>query len=181
MSSTSNNDALDAVLEKDFPAADVEYHQQKLGGTIHVFLIRFSNSQALQDGWRRLSNAIAVYFQTKLPDEFGKWNTYLFFINTGPVNRDLKYKIENDTFSSRKIVIENDMDFQEIIQKHVLNGDLKVAVKQAPVAQEEFVKNPIIAKALENKTVSGKSTYRPDAKDVLQNIRSTLKSPKDAI
>lgn len=181
MSSTSNNDTLDAVLAKDFPGAEVTYAQQKMGGMVHLFFIRFGDASALVKGWRRMSNAIAVYFQAKMSDEFGKWNTYLFFLTAGDIPRELKYKIENDTLSSRKIVADAALSQAAIIKKYILNDDLELASRQQVVQLAEFTRNPLITKALENKQVSGKITYTAEAKEVLKEMRIILNTKPDAI
>jgi hypothetical protein len=181
MSNISNNEALESVLQKDFPNTVVEYCQQQIGGNVHVFLIRFSDDTLLEKKWRRISNAIAVYFQAKLSDEFGKWNTYLLFLTSPAIPRNLKYKIENDTLSSRKIVIDEKFSQPEIIKKYILNNDLELASKQQITELPAFQKNLQIADALVDRHVSGKVTYTADAKEVLKQIRESLKTYKDAI
>lgn len=58
------------------------------------------------------------------------------------IDNDLKYQIENDTFSSRKIVIEGIFDLQKIIEKHILNSDINI--ESSPIIESDFASNPII-------------------------------------
>ena len=41
-------------------------------------------------------------------DDFERWNFYLFYVveNKSKIDRTLKYEIEHDTVSSRKIIID---------------------------------------------------------------------------
>jgi len=182
MSSLSDHEVLKSVLDNDFPTVEVNYLVKEFGGNIHLFFLKFKNEQDLTAKWRKLSNAIAVYFQSKLPDEFGKWNTYLFYMLDRAVLPDLKYKIENDTFSSRKIVVETSLTEDAIITQHVTNSDLILKAKaDSNVAPAEFEKNEIIAAALDNKKISGKRSYTQDAKAALSLIEKTLKAKKNEI
>lgn len=74
---------------------------------VDVFFVKFKSEIELSDCWRQISNAIALYYQADLNDEFKKWNTYLFVLLEDNISKRLKYTIENDTFSNRKIVRDN--------------------------------------------------------------------------
>ena len=57
--------------------------------------MRFTNEDDMSYAWNKISNAIAVYFQSVQPDEFSKWNIYLFYLSSEVIKKELKYKIEN--------------------------------------------------------------------------------------
>lgn len=64
----------------------------------------------LRETWRNYRNDFAVEYQTDDIDEFERWNFYLFYVvdNKNAIDRNLKYEIEHDTISSRKIVVSKD-------------------------------------------------------------------------
>jgi len=69
--------------------------------------INLNEEATLVEHWERITNEIAIEFISKLNDSFSKWNCYLIFICTKPLSRAIKYKIENDKFAIRKIVIDD--------------------------------------------------------------------------
>ena len=50
----------------------------------------------------------AMNWQMGNLDDFERWNFYLFYVveNKSKIDRTLKYEIEHDTVSSRKIIID---------------------------------------------------------------------------
>lgn len=172
------------ILRADFPEVSVSYNQLELGGTIHAFFLTFQNEKVIAEKWRKIANAIAVYFQSKVVDEFGKWNTYLFYLNVMKLSRDLKYKIENDLYSSRKIVVEgNGIDHQSIVEMHILNNDLGVEKIGAAAAASnpKFKKNELILDALTDKETTGKKQVTAGTKQALEQIQQVLKDRHDAL
>ena len=71
----------------------------------HAFIVRLPTETYLSLNWELYRNDIATCFQADLSKEIEIWNIYLFFIIDGPVSRNLKYKIEQDRYSTRKVVI----------------------------------------------------------------------------
>jgi hypothetical protein len=73
---------------------------------IDVFVTRVMNEQTLATNWKDIRNHIARR-QFELEDEFERWNFYLFYVVDSPmVDLNLKYEIEHDTVSSRKMVVD---------------------------------------------------------------------------
>jgi len=110
-------------------------------GKAHAFFIEIDDS-SLNNSWKEMRNFIAIKFQNTLSIEFERWNTYLFYIVSEAISNDLKYQIENDTFSSRKIVIEGKSNIAEIIDIHILNRD--ITIDNTPVIDSVFTPNPLI-------------------------------------
>lgn len=111
-------------LKERFPQAEASLTTVKDLGNIPVFLIGIKNEKYLAENWKKMSNMIASLFQTTLSadQEFERWNTYTFFICSGPVTRFLRGRIENNKFSSRKIVVQNsagDVDLLGLISKYI--------------------------------------------------------------
>lgn len=92
----------DAIV-KSFDSFDVR-------SKILVCVTKCLTEDELRETWRNYRNDFAVEFQTDDIDEFERWNFYLFYVvdNKNAVDRSLKYEIEHDTISSRKIVVSKD-------------------------------------------------------------------------
>ena len=134
----------------------MSYEPIPLGlGNAHAFFIKMEDV-LLNEVWKDMRNFIAIKFQNNLSVEFDRWNVYIFYIASTFIDNDLKYQIENDTFSSRKIVIEGVFDLQKIIEEHILNSD--ITIDSTPISESNFTPNPIIYNQLENLEVKSKVT-----------------------
>ena len=157
----------------DYEAVKVEE------GVAHVFFLKYENSDDIKTSWRKVSNFIALKCQSMVSDEFGKWNTYLFFLIDKQMSIDLKYQIENDTFSSRKIIVDESADFKEVINKHILNNDLELTIEnskaQIPLEKREFLWSLLEGKTLKKQRKTGA------AKPAFDELLTILKSQKDEI
>ena len=72
---------------------------------INCFVAYFSDGESCATYWKTINNEIAVDFQASLTDEFASWNIYLALITPVALDKHLKYRIENDRFALRKIVL----------------------------------------------------------------------------
>lgn len=114
---------------------------------ISVFFV-LSNSTILEKNnlWQKISEEIALKFQPKLESVYEKWNLYIIYVTDDKVSKELKNKIENDKFSSRKIVEDNfskelnESEENELIIQHITNSDLKEIVdKTEEVNVQKYV------------------------------------------
>ncbi len=127
------------LLTTEFPGIKFDREESEYGGALHTFYISLETEEALADNWENIRNMIAVYFQTHLEIEFARWNLYLFFITPMIVNRDLKHKVEHDTVSSRKIVVDqhpkqDDASFHKILFcDHISNANLNLDSPQSNI------------------------------------------------
>lgn len=119
-------DEMQVVIKNKLSDILFEYREINFGGIIPVFFINIKDEKILENQWKTITEFIAVHFQSSLRNEFSVWNIYLFFILEKEVKDDLKYIIENDTFSSRKIIIFPQLDIVSIIQEHIKNDDTVV-------------------------------------------------------
>ncbi|MDI9863119.1 hypothetical protein QM480_02205 [Flectobacillus sp. DC10W] len=156
----------------EFPDTRFEYREIEFRGIIPAFFINFKDEKNLENQWNAITEFIAVYFQSSLRNEFSVWNIYLFFILEQEINVDLKYIIENDTFSSRKIIIYPKQDIELIIQDHIKNDDTEI---QSIIGFEEtpFQPNPNVWKILNR--ISYKKKITDDIKHGLDEIICELK------
>lgn len=74
---------------------------------ITIFTILVKNSVDLLNSWEALTNDIAIHFQSELTKNIERWNIYVVFLINELVSKELKYHIEQDKFSSRKIIFDN--------------------------------------------------------------------------
>ncbi|MCO6359149.1 ABC-three component system middle component 1 [Roseivirga pacifica] len=97
----------EGVVKKSFPDLVFYHHIEEMKGSINVFFIELPNEERLRELWEKIRNVIAVYYQNHLKTDFELWNIYIVFVLPVTVSNELKYKIENDQLSSRKIVVDS--------------------------------------------------------------------------
>ena len=148
-------------------------------GSAHALLIKTINAESLKADWIKISNFIALNFQNKLENDFERWNIYLFFLVHNEVSNEVKYQIENDTFSSRKIVIVGENNFEEIIKAHIINNNLTITSKRK-FDNVEFKPNPIIWETIEGKILK-KTKMTSEARPALELIIKKLKQLENEV
>ncbi|WET67957.1 ABC-three component system middle component 1 [Sphingobacterium sp.] len=169
------------VFKELFPVIKVEFHRIKYGGWVTTVFVRFDSDDLIQLLWEDISNAIALYYQTKIDTDFERWNLYLFYLSEHKMEKGLKYRIENDPISSRKIVIDDfkgklDVEkMEEIISHHITNSGLNIKTPQ-PVPSP-FVQDQAISSVLSN--ILGEDDDKKkkaiDYDDLLKKIERSFK------
>ncbi len=140
------------ILKENFSQQKFELYEGKYGGSINAFFIKSDSEKILTETWEKIRNMIGVYFQSKLESEFDVWNIYLFYITTD-VSKELKHKIEHDTISSRKIVVNDkkemsNTDFKDyLFAEHITNINLNVNLSNK--VNPKFSKNKIFSKIID--------------------------------
>lgn len=111
--------------------------------SVEIFITEPLGHEELIQEWENIRNRIA-YMQSCIKDEFERWNHYLFYLVEEDVMDDinLKYKIEHDTLSSRKILIPkseygNADCFEAVVNKYI---EYQFEAKELE-AVEEFKKS----------------------------------------
>ncbi|PUZ26122.1 hypothetical protein DCC81_17950 [Chitinophaga parva] len=178
--SFSINQFIDTLNAK-FENLSVDYQELDYNGKIPVFFVRSKSLEDLTADWIKLVDVIAFDFQSQLTDEFQIWNIYIFFIRPAGIEdmvnyNSLKLKIENDTFSSRKILVE-DMENDVIINEHIVNGNVHFSVDQVAPAAVTFDANPILWSILEVKTLK-KQKMTAEASSAFEELLKQLKTPR---
>ncbi|MEG0930838.1 ABC-three component system middle component 1 [Algoriella sp.] len=159
-------------IKDEFPDIIFEYSEINFGGIIPTFFINIKDEENLTNKWKAITEFIAVHFQSSLRNEFSVWNIYLFFILEQEIKDDLKYIIENDTFSSRKIIIYPNQDVEIIIQEHIKNDDIKIQ-SIMDFVENQFQPNLNIWKILNE--IPYKKKITEDIKNGLDEIIQELK------
>lgn len=124
-------------LKGKYKNCDFQFRLAQSSVNISVFFV-LTNSSILSEEslWENISNEIALKYQSKLEKVYEKWNLYIIYITSDVTPKELKNKIENDKFSSRKIVEDSyDKEFNHdeanrLIVKHITNADLKEIVEK---------------------------------------------------
>jgi hypothetical protein len=173
-------DKLMEMLAQKFPNCRFMMERITYAGVINVFFVKIGDQETLEKHWESINNMIAVYYQSKLKSDFQIWNLYLFFIGTGQIGRDLKYKIEHNTVSSRKIVIDEQTEdlertmTAELISKHITNTSLNTEV--ATATKQKFVKGAGLGEIIDKLSATKKKGNREGAlDDALSQIEKMLK------
>lgn len=128
------------INKRDFDIENSKAHHyiNEESFKINVFFLETDNP-TLNDNWKRFSNMVAANYQTAehmSDSEFDRWNFYIIYISKDSVAKELKNQIENDKFSSRKIVEDtydkefNNDEANRLIVKHITNADLKEIVEK---------------------------------------------------
>lgn len=94
-----------------------------MNSKVEVFFTRLLDEETLAAKWKDIRNFVAMN-QIDLNDEFERWNFYLFYVVNDPISDlNLKYEIEHDTISSRKMVVEykeiNDHVCEKLVNKYI--------------------------------------------------------------
>lgn len=117
----------EGVMKRSFPELAFYHHIEEMKGQINVFFIELADEETLGELWEKIRNVIAVYYQNHLKTDFELWNIYIIFVLPVAVSNELKYKIENDQLSSRKIVVDNfkqkpdDQTRRELLSTYINN------------------------------------------------------------
>ena len=140
-------------IKKNFEIREVVVGNLIFGSNIPVILVQFKDLDNLEKHWKEFNNLVTAEYLIKLQDDFSKWNSYIFFL-TEEIPKPLKYEIENNKFSTRKIVIEtktpiiNDEIINNIISEHIVNDDIKFEVQSTDIG--EFTKNELISSSFDD-------------------------------
>ena len=135
----------------------------------HAFIIAMDDANMLDSEWELYKSEIALYFQAGLKIDIEIWNIYIFFVVNEEVSREIKYRIEQDKYSCRKIVVSKieldryclydseKLSVEKMLNKYLFDVDIN---KPKPnIASELSVKalvekeNPLVIQVLE--------TYNP--------------------
>ena len=96
------------------------------------------SEKALYNRWIDIRDELASEWQMRNLDDFERWNFYLFYVveNKSKIDRTLKYKIEHDTVSSRKIIINRD-EFDEDNYESLISSYIKYDIGELVVEEHK--------------------------------------------
>lgn len=130
-----DNKNLDSLKEKYF--LDELFLRKK---DYLLLIIKLSNIDKLMDNhgklFDNLTSSLSIYLEKYLEDDFTRWNVYIIYVTEKDTTKEIKYKIENDTFFARKILEDKyksqltDENIAKLISKHIDFTDLKINTTQ---------------------------------------------------
>ncbi len=176
-----NNTELIEKVKKLFPISFLSLGEVSFGGEILITIVKFENIDTLKSHWKQFNSFISTELFSLKKNEFSRWNFYVFYLSSVPIDRDLKYEIENNKFSSRKIAIEkcddsiNPETIVRIIKEHITNDNI---IEISPGNDASGIKkNALIVNALSKFQVPTKKTEQSEYMNlVLSEIEKSLKN-----
>ena len=171
-------------LNDMFPQFSPRLSKVNYIGAVSVFTFSFESENDLYENWKAVTNAIATYYQSEFEDdetEFERWNIYIFFVVKEPVAARLKYKIENNKFSSRKTVQDNvsanvDLELiEQLIKEYIINDDISITASEnikTDDRQSVYINDSEIYETIDNSNlkVLGKKEKKEEIENLYQQI-----------
>jgi len=147
------------------------------GGEVIACFVNFKDDAVLKNQWKELNSYLTAKFIPTVKDDYSKWNFYIFYLSKATVEKQLKYEIENNKFSSRKIVIENvnsvtEKEINLFISEHITNDNIQIGVENKQSLK--FKKNTSLSKILDKLNLNKKSD--DDLQDALDSIENIYKN-----
>lgn len=107
---------------------------------LYIFTPYFETEEELMSKWERINSDVSLYFQGGLQSKIEIWNIYILMLVEEKVKSENRYFIEQNKFSSRKIIIDNvskpltETEIQNLIYEKLFN--LKIELKVIDNNQE---------------------------------------------
>ena len=133
----------------------------------HLFCVKLDTIKELTTYWETLSAVVASNFQSQLENDIELWNIYIIFFINDNITREVKYEIEQDKYSSRKIVFDystysiiNDDEEKlvDLLEKKLFILQSKVIKNSNFGTSEDIIKknDPLIIEALNSSVIGNK-------------------------
>lgn len=76
---------------------------------LYIAITAPMGQEELAESWRDIRNEVMMSWQENITDDFSRWNFYVFYVvdDLDKLDGSLRYQIEHDTVSSRKILVDN--------------------------------------------------------------------------
>lgn len=166
------------IYKTEFPEMECRIRIVNLErGQVHSLFFNFKDESQLTSNWEKITNSIALNYQRHLETDFEKWNLYLFFLvpQASSLNIDLKYNIENNTFSSRKVVEDEATIDEMLISKHIINN-LSIQSPESHSKVASFDYNQTIWDTLKDKTIKKINVLHEEQMKTYEELVAKLKS-----
>ncbi|MCG9542308.1 hypothetical protein L1D37_00790 [Vibrio sp. Isolate33] len=118
-------------IKNEYNLSDIKFVKVNELGGMYVLFCSFQDINSMEYLWEKISSVVASRISNKLNNDFERWNVYLFLSTNRKTKPSIQYKIENDTFFCRKIVINeeisefNDDLMTKYIDDYIMNYDIK--------------------------------------------------------
>lgn len=167
----------EAAFMQEFTSASILVKKVDTGvSQIHSVFVGNLDAEELKNEWIRITNFIAIQYQSNLNSDFERWNLYLFFLVTDEltVSDDLKYAVENNTFSSRKIIEDGTLSAEVLIKKHV-NNELTIKKDKKRSIDIDFTYDPLIYSVLKDKKLKNKKILARPLEEAYNQLITKIK------
>lgn len=114
----------------------------KSNSKLTCFSFFVTSEDVLRVNWQELTNEIAMNYISHLDNSFSKWNCYIVFFCSLKLSIDLKYKIENNKFAARKLVVDNlgrglnDTQLNNVINNRILDSNIELNQSEVSISKE---------------------------------------------
>ncbi len=127
--------------EIDVDNFKIVYKEQLVGleepYKISIFCCSFENKELLRNHYRDVVNSIAINVQAKMVKKIEMYNIYILFF-TKEQDYNLAFEIEKDMYSSRKIVIFDELSNDDTKIDQIINEKLFYIHNQKNLNETEF-------------------------------------------
>jgi len=133
---------------------------------VYIFTVIIQDQDKLIEIWEDISSDVALYFQGSLKSEIEIWNIYILFLVQASVESQVRYLIEQNKYSSRKLVIEEIKSpiTEEIIEDIINEKLFKVKINSVSSSSKnrtESISNKLEASYKKLFTIINESNEKP--------------------
>lgn len=130
---------------------------------VHVFTAVVNDEEQLSQIWLSLVDDVAIHFQSLLKSNVEIWNIYIVFFVNKMISVNLKYCIEQNKYSSRKIVVD----------------DLYPKIMSDAVIEENLLQKLFVFRTTTSEFHNSKYNLESILNRISSNMSSTLKKNLD--
>lgn len=170
------------ILKEIYPSISIQMKSVEYNGLISIFIAKVDSNEQLDEHWDKISGSIASYYQSYLDDDYEKWNIYILYIAAFEVEQSIKYKIENDRFSCRKIVIDkydqevNDINVETLIIQNITNRDLVLSPTKKVAPPRTYSSDSIVWDLIKSSRIKSGKGSAQEAGALLDKISNMLRN-----
>lgn len=180
MSYSNSPDILDIIKDR-IAGLNIQFEKVEYNGNISLFVVSCNDEIQLANTWERVSSLIGAYYQSNLKTEYERWNVYILYVIGIKIQQGLKYRIENDRFSSRKIVVDaytkaiDDINIKLLIEEHITNRDISLDSSSVNVEKREYKSNSRIWRIIKSGKIKAGKGSKLESEKLMFEIIKTLK------
>jgi len=138
-------------LKQEYNLIDIHVYDVVFDMNLLICFVQIKNIQSLDESWREINIELSEYLEEYIKNNLTRWNIYIIYLVDDKVSKELQYKIENDTFFSRKIVEDNytldlsDENIKKLIEKHITFNDIEL-ISTSQTSEHYFSKSKVYLK-----------------------------------
>ncbi|WP_336931268.1 ABC-three component system middle component 1 [Acinetobacter tandoii] len=124
--------------------------------------------------WSEVQSILSLNYKSER--EYARWNTYLIFLNEEKIPINEKYRIENDKFSARKIILDGLVklptisEVEQLINIELLGEDMYIINSESLCAEVSTLINPSIYELIKDVPLDSAK----ESKNIRSNVLNVL-------